>query len=775
MNKNKYCVLTSEPLVSVPLVSRPLVSVSPVYTLLTAMLVVPAAQGQEGLDGIEALEEVVVTARRAEETIQDAPIAVSAFSEAKIQDAGIERPEDFLQMVSNVMFIDTAEAGDTQVIIRGVINTRDVDQSFALLVDGVPQPNPNALNRELVDIQQLEVVKGPVSPLYGRNALGGAIIINTKKPTDVFEAKVAAGFGNGKQRKSNAMISGPLIADQLYGRLSLSYSDWDGVFDNLFLGGTVDFHREQRARSRLIWEPLDNLSFDLVTEYSEVDSSAIAFNLQVPVLQPQFPRHIDVNDTSIPFSNNVRSINPQRRVDVSLKTDWATDSGTFTTVLAYNDNNNELGSDFIVDFSNPLLVPEAIDEFGVIGYTSAPGSIAYQKRNEDDLTVEVRYASPLEQPLRWSVGGSYVEQNREVFVALDLDNADGAIQNPHPGPQTVLINEWLETETEVWSVFAQLSYDVSDRLELSVAARYDDEERVSTNLNRVFVPLFNEFPGLAQTFEYDKFQPRLSFRWQALDHINIYGSYGQGYRAGGFNQPGTRQLVLAVDGLPATTNIQDAYEPEELQSFEIGLKSDWLDGRLRFNAAAFYTTADDTQIFEFTPVTSTRARLNIDETEMQGFELESTFRASSYLELFGSFGYTEATIEAFAADPGIVGNDVLGVPEYTVNLGFQYQRPVNLGAAQVNWFTRLDAQRIGDTPWDINDNPGTVRDPLDLVNLRVGLRGERWSITGWARNLFDEEYNQESIISTNALLGVVNFTAKGQTRTYGLDFEYRLN
>ena len=720
------------------------------------------------------LEEVIVTARRAEESIQEAPIVVSAFTEATIEDAGIERPEDFLGLIPNVMFIDSAEVGDTQVIIRGVINTRDVDQSFALLVDGVPQPNPNALNRELVDIQQLEVVKGPVSPLYGRNALGGAILINTKKPTNEFEGRVSGTLGNGDSKKGAIMVSGALIKDKLLGRASFSYSDWDGVFDNEFLGGTVDFHEEKRARGRLIWNPTSNLSFDAVVEYSDVDSSAIAFNLQVPGIMAQFPTTIDVNSASQPFSNNVKSINPQTRWDVSLKADWETDVGTFTGIFGRNYSDNKFGSDFIVDFANPFFVPEATDASGNVGYTSGPGSIAYQERREDDLTLEARFTSRQDQRFRWAIGGSYVEQNREVYVSVIGDDGTGTIPDAHPGALTFLLNEWLDTKTEVYSVYFQTSYDILDDLELSFAGRYDDEERVSVNQNTTFVAFFNPFPGLAQTFKFDKFQPRVSLRWQAQENINLFASYGQGYRAGGFNAPGTRALVLAFDGLPATTNIQDSYEPEELESFEIGVKSDWLDGRLRLNASAFYTTADETQIFEFTPVTSTRARLNVDETEMKGFELEASLQASEYLSLYGSFGYTDATIEAFAADPTIVGNDLLGVPETTANLGFQYERPISFPAlGEVSWVSRLDYQRIGETAWDNNDNPGTVRDAIDLVNVRMGIRGDKWSLTGWSRNLFDKKYNQENIISTNALLGVVNFVRKGQTRTWGFDLEYR--
>lgn len=723
----------------------------------------------------QELEEILVTARRANESLQEAPIAVDVFTEKKIEDAGVSRPEDFLSLVSNVSFIDTAEAGDTQVIIRGVINTRDVDQSFALVVDGVAQANPNSLNRELLDVQQIEVVKGPVSPLYGRNALGGAIIINTQKPSNEFFSKLGLSAGSDGLLKGTAVVSGPLVKDRLYGRLSAIYTDFEGVHDNLFLGDQVDYHEESRLRGRLIWDVTDSFSIDAIAEYSDIDSSAITFNLQVPILMSQFPTTIDVNNAGVPFSNNVISMNPAERVDLSLNATWSLPHGSISAAFAHNQNDNAFGSDFIVDFAVPTLVPEPQDAFGNVGYTSGPGSIAYQIREEDDDSFEIRYSSEDEGRVSWNVGASYLEQDRLVYVAVDIDPGDGSIGTVHPGPQTALINEWLRTETEVRSVYGAIDWDVGETVTLSLAGRYDEEERTTTNLNLLFIPVFNEFPGLARTTEFNKFQPRVSLQWAVSDHVNLYASYGEGYRAGGFNAPGTRNLVLAVDGLPATTNIRDFYEPEELKSFEIGMKSTLLDSRLLLNAAVFFSEAENTQIFEFTPVTSTRARLNIDETEMEGFELEAQFAATENLEVYASFGKTDATITSNIADPSVNGNKLLGVPDDTFNAGFQYELPLPGSSTGLAWFTRLDFQRMGDTPWDINDNTGTVRDPVSLINLRVGLRNDTWSVVAWANNLTDEKYNVENIISTNALLGVVNFTHKGMTRTWGVDLKYRFD
>lgn len=161
------------------------------------------------------LEEIIVTAQKRSESLQDVPIAVTAFTETSINDAGIERPEDFINLTPNVSMLNTVNAGDSQVTIRGIVSTRDAESTFAYAVDGVLITNPNGFNEELFDIQQIEVLKGPQGALYGRNAVAGAIIVNTKLPSDELEGKIKVGTGNNELRKVSGVLSGPIIEDPL--------------------------------------------------------------------------------------------------------------------------------------------------------------------------------------------------------------------------------------------------------------------------------------------------------------------------------------------------------------------------------------------------------------------------------------------------------------------------------------------------------------------------------------------------------------------------------
>ena len=188
------------------------------------------------------IEEVVVTARKRAENLQDVPIAVSAFTKQTIEDAGIERPQDFINLTPNVTIVDTANAGDTQVTIRGITSTRDAEGTFAYVVDGVLITNPNGFNQELFDIEQIEVLKGPQGALYGRNAVSGAILVTTKKPSEETEASLTIGSGTFGLIRARASLSGALTST-LNGALAISTREDDGQYTNNFTGADdeVDF------------------------------------------------------------------------------------------------------------------------------------------------------------------------------------------------------------------------------------------------------------------------------------------------------------------------------------------------------------------------------------------------------------------------------------------------------------------------------------------------------------------------------------------------------
>ena len=299
-----------------------------------------------------ALEEITVTARKRTENLQDVPISVVAFNAQDVLYAGIERPKDFISLIPNVTLVNTANFGDTQVSIRGIVSTRDAESTFAYVVDGVLLTNPNAFNQQLVDIAQIEVLKGPQGALYGRNAVAGAIIVDTQKPTYEKQARFTGKYGNNQTWGGTAIMSGPLVDDKLAASLVAYYDSTNGDYLNSLTGqgGEVNYLENGGVRGRMIWEPTDDVTVDFHANYAEAKGGAINFNavFAIPAFvsflgSPEF--FADVNDHDFVFAFNVPGENKQTTSNFSAKVDWEQEAFTTTFIAAYNNLDEYLLSD----------------------------------------------------------------------------------------------------------------------------------------------------------------------------------------------------------------------------------------------------------------------------------------------------------------------------------------------------------------------------------------------------------------------------------------------
>jgi len=473
------------------------------------------------------LPEVVVTARQRAERIEDVPATVRAFTAADIASAGIERPTDFIELTPNVSQVQTAEAGDMQVVIRGINTGRDAETNFALVVDGVLQTNPNALNQELNGITQIEVLKGPQGAIYGRNALAGAIIMTTRKPSETPEFEVGAGIGNNNAYKGDLYMSGPL-GDSAQGSLSLYTRSTDGEWNNTLLGcdDCVDYFEETGAVGRLTFEAAGG-DIDVKAKYSTVESGAINFNAAVSFFEaatifgaPPFDE--DPNAHDFFYTNNIIPQNEQDNLNLSIKGDWDVGVGTLTSVLAYNDQTNFFLTDGASDaFFLYALTPSCAESFAArladtplpppFNYGNPPGTIVsftpyassfqppygpttcggyqYQQRDQEDMSLELRLTSPGDQRLRWLAGAYFAEIERRVVVSQGSDNtgaslaqdflARGFVPTSGPNPTDLLYDDTFDST--VYAGFGQIAYDVVDNVEVALAVRYDSEKREVDN------------------------------------------------------------------------------------------------------------------------------------------------------------------------------------------------------------------------------------------------------------------------------------------------------
>ncbi|MEO1119434.1 MAG: TonB-dependent receptor [Pseudomonadota bacterium] len=827
----------------------------------------------------QALEEVVVTARKRSESLQDVPISVSAFTESQIEQAGIERPADFIGLIPNVTIVDTANVGDTQVSIRGIVSTRDAESTFAYVVDGVLITNPNAFNEELFDVQQIEVLKGPQGALYGRNAVAGAILVTTKAPGDELEARVTAGVGNVGTRRINAVASGP-ISDNVRGRIGASYRTTDGFYENVFQGGddAVDYLEDTSFKGRLDWDVNDNLSLDFRAGVSQVDGGAINFNavFAIPAFASVFGSpafDANVNEQDFIFAFNVPGENEQDTTEFSIKADYQLERATLTAVFAYNDLEEYLLSDGTsASFYGYEVTPSCLNDrltlnnapgalggadrtdlfgpffqpFGVFAPTDVndpfndPSNFAgvygpytptscdgyqYQERNQSDTSLEVRLTSDDSYAARWIAGLYFADIERDVVVAYGADTGQGFLRQPYvaptgPNPTDLLFDDTFDTT--VISAFGQVEFDLSDTVELAIAARFDQEDRdVSNNvpnvnasglninapgpINPAFGVTPSGIPDRSETFE--QFQPKVSLNWAATDNLSVFGTYGVGFRSGGFNSIGSQATIdfwLNDNGdgtnpgsfVDAQLLVRDEYDKEVTTSFEVGAKGVFLDRRLRVNAALFRNEVEDNQFFEFFagPWGLLRVVTTIDEVEISGFEADFDALVTDNLSFFGGIGILDSEITENQNRPLSVGNNAPQAPELTYNLGanlniavagdLEFNARIDYQFVDEMWFHTLQGEETP-TVWQSFPNfqdpavfPNGVpqnlsqarRDDYGLLNVRFSLSGERWTATLYGRNVTDEEYLQEVIPAPEFGGSFVHPSARD---AYGAEFTFR--
>ena len=815
------------------------------------------------------IEEIVVSARKRAENLQEVPIAVTAFTEAQIESAGIQRPADFISLMPNVTMVDSANVGDTQVSIRGIVSTRDAESTFAYVVDGVLVTNPNGFNEELMDVSQIEVLKGPQGALYGRNAVAGAIIVTTNRPDEEFEGKVKVGAGNNGSKNASLTLSGGL-AEGVLGRVSVSQRETDGHYSNALTGASsVDFLEDTTVRGRVIWDVNEELSLDFRGGMSEVSGGAINFNavFAIPAFAADFgPTFFkDVNEHEFIFSNNVPGENEQETTEFSIKADWDRDGVDVTAILSYSDleeyllsdgtsatfygyeltdacqadratlNNAPTAfggadrSDLFGDFFGPFGVfpgnggadPDFTGIYGPYTPTACDG-YQYQERNQSDTSLEIRLTSDDDADISWIAGVYAAEIEREVVVAYGADTGNGFLRQGYvgptgPNPTDLMFSD--QFDTSVMAIFGQLEFDISDDMEIAVAGRFDREERdvrnqvpneagsglninSSGSINPAFASNPNGIPKRSATFS--QFQPKVTWSWNAAEDLNLYASWGVGFRSGGFNSIGSEALLdlwygdtcpsfvpscgdpgVAVD---ANLSVQDEYKKEVSTSFEFGSKMEFFDNRLRVNAAVFQTEVEDNQFFEFFagPFGLMRVVTTIDELEIQGFEMDFNAVVTENLSVFGGAGFLDSEIIQNDHRPLSEGNEAPQSPDRTYNLGAQFEMAVSSG---VEMTARLDWQYVGEmafhtlqgeatpTIWQVFNGPGLTqdmskakRDAYDTLNARISFDAENWGVTIWGRNVTDEKYLEE-IIPAPEFGG--SFIHPGAKDSYGIDFNYR--
>ena len=732
--------------------------------------------GWQAVSAQSLLEEIVVTARKVRENIQDAPITVNAFTAEQIEEAGITQTGDFIQLIPNVTMAESQTIGTSFLTVRGLSRVRNGELPVAVVVDGVLTINARQFIGQVFDTEQIEVVKGPQGALYGRNASNGAIIITTKAPSDEPEGHVKVSYGEADEVGVEGSFSSP-ITDTLAFRLSGRVLERDGYFKNVTLNDEVDPYNDRTLRGRFTWTPSETLAVDFKAQYSKHKGKGIGFHWPGAANFEQFGFFVgtaaelgftteEINTqgadlVGIPYVANNPDRGRRETTGFSVKVDYDLGFADFKSVTTYD----ELEASTVADQGPYLSILDGTQHTYV---------------NVDGWSQELRLSSKTEGPLRWQAGAYYLSWERLRTTAIGTDTGRGTLRptdvpefegsNNPTGVRPGNFLSFLE-DSYAWAVFGSIDWDVMERLTLSLAARYDEETREQnvnpyntagrvysladdTGVNQPYAviacasvdnPMPNVNCGQYGTFDkllthtrratevneksYSKFQPKVTLSYGVTDDINLYGSWGIGYRAGQFNYPGIGVI---------SNTAKEFIDQEENTAWELGAKVDY--GPFRLNVAYFNSTVDNTQYFPFDGLAFVQVFEDVDEGELEGFEVEGIWQVSNNIDVYAAYGRTDSEITEYEERPTTVGNELPYVAEYTLNAGAHAEFNVFDGAAV---FARVDYERRGKQFWTPENT--TPRSPLNLVNLRFGLKGDKWTLSTYINNLTDEEYNSEVV------------------------------
>lgn len=708
----------------------------------------------EPVEAEESDNAIIVTARRQNERLQDVPASVSVLTADALEKTGAENAEDFAQLTPGVTIVTgTAEAGDTQINIRGINGARDAESSVALVVDGILKTNTAQLNQNQGTLRQVEILKGPQGALYGRNAAAGAIVLQTKKPGDFFEGAVRASYANENTAEGTAYVSGPL-GDNLGFVLSGYYRTTDGFFRNEFLDRkVVDDQEVWSVDGRVVADLGDATEVDIKARYSQLRGASINFNssFHIPAFGGVNPAFFeDVNEHPFGYYGNIRPTNEQDSFDISAKIEHDFGDVTLTAWALYSDVDQALTADGTsADFARfiiaddpaadnvvnscfattagltgfPLNQPGFVGQipvpfifapangstFGAYSPTTCDGT-QLQIREQSDISGEIRLASSGGGALSWQIGAYFLKIDRETGVSIGGDTGAGVSEelfNP-PGsanPTSLLLAD--KFDTTVYAAFGNVEYEIGD-LTAGLALRYDIEDRSSES--QVPATALDPFtggpinPGLAfgalspvdATFK--QLQPKVSLSYQPNPDLNFYANWGIGFKSGGFNNQGSSAIIDAnfVQFIGADVSIEDQYDKEVSSAFELGVKGEIANGRVTFDLAGYYTEIDDMQFFEFFvgPFGLLRVVSNIDEVEVYGVELNTSAEVVEGWKFFGSVNVTESEIKANSSRPSTVGNKSPYTADYTINLGTEIDTPLT---DNVDLIMRADYRITGPT------------------------------------------------------------------------------
>ncbi len=642
-----------------------------------------------------AIEEIIVTSRKRSENLQEIPESITVFSEATIERAGIARFADFAALTPNLSSYGNFRPNLANITIRGLTSTQLGEPPIAFVVDGITVPNLEFMNQGLVDIGQIEVIRGPQGALYGKNAIGGAINITTRAPSEETEVVVRGALGEGSDKRLNASVSGKLGDAALF-RLSGFYRDFDGLIDDSFNGQAADFVEESGVQGLLGFELSDSTYIDFRARYSNGDYGVGWYeNVDTATLG---------SDGFSP-AHNVLANDENTLFNFSAKLEHEVDAGSLIVVAGFNKSEDEN----FLDGDYSALPPDFANFF----FPSAQFSLI----EDSAFTLETRFTSPSDSGFRWLVGAYYQDRERDNDFDI-IDDPDGTTVRDRASFANELVFDIVRDrqKSSAFAVFGQTNHDLNDDVELTLGLRYDEETREGVD---------SRDPSSFAKNTFDELQPKVSLAWQVKEDFLAYATLARGFRSGGFNE--------------VAPTVTRAFAAETSDTAEIGFKSTLIEGVFTVNAAYFFTKQDNAQFTRFNPVTFSLEQLTISEVDISGLEIEAWWTPVEAIDIQFGLGLVDNEIKsfdpaAFAVPPvGIVGNSMPRVADWNANVALTHTAPLSGDRAFVS---RIAGNWLGERNFDLEN--ALMDDDAMYLNVSFGLETETWSLQLRGSNLLDD-------------------------------------
>lgn len=657
-----------------------------------------AAENPAASDDVYQLPTVTVTADKRATDVQKTPSSITVMSRTKLEDANIDTIEKVLQRIPNMNY--TPNFGGVNLMsMRGIITSPGTSTSpIVMYLDGVPVDTYFNLDAPLMDIERIEILRGPQSAIYGKNAMGGVINVISRKPTNEWHGTLQADYGSFNTQRYAAAISGPLIEDKLYLALSGSHYSTDGYMnhDDTWYGNQ---ERTERFKGMLRFTPTEDID--------------ISFHLNYTARRDGFSSLIIGDEPTLDSAANKDDYLHSDIWNMALHMSFDFEPVTFESITTYRTENLDYALDMQYAYQK---------QYDNLYFGLADLDHAYSGRSNTrkEFTQEFRLRSPDDKKdgIKWLLGvfGGYTDMDIREVYSDTFGTAMGY-------PLSMWSNQPSHEYTQDYAAFGEITIPLLDKLNVTLGLRAQQTYK-KINVDYIAESEMMGTPTVANASFHEsdswfELLPKFNISYQLTDDIMLYGGVNRSFIPGGFNNV-------------TTTGNEMTYDAQTAWNYEIGAKTEWFDKRFLLNLALFHSAVQDLQVMKLDLGTGSYLSDNAGSARIYGVEVDAMARLLPGLDAEFSFGYLWTRLDDYTH----MGNDYSGnkipyTPDYTASFALQYRH-------EKGFFARGEVLHYGQLYW--SEENDYKRDPVTLLNARVGYEFDPFAVYVYGNNLTDAKY-----------------------------------